>query len=348
MPAAEAGSYHSGSIMYQDFNLSDEPARLAALRRLEVLDTPPEEPFENVVALIRSVLSVPMAAVSLIDEDRQWFKARSGIDATETSRHTSFCTHTIMQNEPMLISDATEDRRFAENPLVTGNPNIRSYAGIPLRTPDGYNIGSLCAVDTRAREFTASEIEMLSKFARIVVDELELRRIAGRDQLTGALTRRGFVERVTQEIERFRRYGRLASLAIIDLDRFKSINDTHGHPAGDAVLRQVGALLASVKRPNDVLGRIGGEEFALLMPEADGAAALAAADRFRQCIEEARIELSPGQALSITASFGIAPMADAILTPEAWLACADRPLYTAKRTGRNRCVLVTEEVADAT
>jgi GAF domain-containing protein len=212
--------------MYHDAALTDEPARLAALQRLAVLDTEPEAPFENVVALIRAVLDVPMAAVSLIDEDRQWFKARIGLELEETPRDISFCTYTIKQRDPLLISDTTKDDRFAANPLVLGDPGIRSYAGIPLRTADGYNIGSLCAIDTKVREFTDAELALLDKFARIVVADLELRRIAGKDQLTGALTRRGFIERVSQEIERHNRYGRPVSLAMIDIDHFKAINDT--------------------------------------------------------------------------------------------------------------------------
>lgn len=325
--------------MYRDPALSDEPARLAALQRLSVLDTAPEEPFENVVALIRTVLGVPMAAVSLVDGQRQWFKARSGFEAAETPRSASFCTHTIAQADPLVVPDATCDARFADSPLVSGDPNIRSYAGVPLRTPDGYNVGSLCALDTQAREFSPAEIAILDKFARIVVDELELRRIAGRDQLTGALTRRGFVESASQEVERFRRYGRPASLAMIDIDHFKSINDTYGHPAGDAVLRQVAAVLEAAKRPNDVLGRLGGEEFAMLMPETGPEQALAAAERFRGAIASARFEIGSGTPLMVTASFGVAVLDGALPDAECWFAAADVPLYAAKRGGRNRCEL---------
>ena len=164
----------------------DEPARLAALSRLEVVDTAPEEPFDNVVALVRAVLGVPIAAVSLIAEDRQWFKSRAGFEATETPRETSFCTHTILTHEPLVIEDARLDARFCANPSVLGDPFVRSYAGIPLCTPDGYNVGALCAVDTRVRRYSESDLAMLRNFAGIVMNELELRRIAGRDQLTGA------------------------------------------------------------------------------------------------------------------------------------------------------------------
>jgi len=329
--------------MYLDPALTDEPARLAALQRLAVLDSEPEEPFDNVVALVRAVLGVPMAAVSLIDEDRQWFKARIGLEPTETARDISFCTHTIQQREPLVIPDATADPRFAANPLVVGDPGIRSYAGIPLRTADGYNIGSLCAIDTQAREFTPGDLVILDKFARIVIADLELRRIAGKDQLTGALTRRGFIERVSQEIERYSRYGRPASLAMIDIDHFKSINDTYGHATGDAVLREVGRILRVDARPNDMLGRLGGEEFALLMPETGARSAYLGAERLRQNIAAARIEAEPGLHIKLTASFGVAELTPAFTTPEGWFAAADVLLYAAKRRGRNRCIALFDE-----
>ncbi|MEW9856143.1 sensor domain-containing diguanylate cyclase [Novosphingobium sp. M1R2S20] len=325
--------------MHRDFGLSDESARIAALHRLAILDTGPEEPFENIVALVRSVLGVPIAVVSLLDEDRQWFKARSGLDATETARDVSFCTHAIAQREPLVISDATKDARFCNNPLVLGDPGLRAYAGVPLTTSEGYNVGSLCAVDTAVRDFSPADVAMLSKFARVVVDQLELRRVAARDQLTGTLTRRGFIERANQEIERFRRYGRAASLALIDIDHFKAINDTHGHPAGDAVLREVAGLLHTGIRPNDVLGRIGGEEFALLMPETEAEGAVIAVERLREEVAAASLQAEPGLCLKVTASFGIAELDPAIVDAESWFAATDVMLYAAKRSGRNRCVV---------
>jgi diguanylate cyclase (GGDEF)-like protein len=323
--------------------LNDEPARLAALQRLAVMDTPAEEPFENVVTLVRAVLGVPIATVSLIAEDRQWFKASVGLDVSETPRDISFCTHTIKQHEPLVIPDATKDPRFANNPLVLGNPYLRSYAGIPLRTSEGYNVGSLCAIDTKPREFSDVELAMLDKFARIVVADLELRRIAGKDQLTGALTRRGFIERVTQEIDRYHRYARPVSLAMIDIDHFKAINDTHGHATGDMVLREVSRLLRMEARPNDLLGRLGGEEFALLMPETDARSGYVAAERFRECIAAAGIEAAPGLQIRVTASFGVAELVPAFTDPESWFAATDVLLYAAKRRGRNRCIALFDD-----
>lgn len=330
--------------MFSDATLVDEPARLSALRRLEILDTPPEEPFEHVVNLVRTVLGVPMCAISLLDEDRQWFKAEAGIDAEETPRDTSFCTHAIRRHEHFVVTDATTDPRFADNPAVTGDMHVRSYLGIPLTTPDGYNVGALCAIDTCAREFTDREIAILDNFARIIVNEMELRRIAERDQLTGALSRRGFLEKARAEIERFRRYQRPSSLLLGDIDRFKSVNDTWGHPAGDQVLRAFAAALDSEKRPIDVFGRLGGEEFALLLPETEAADAVKAADRFRERIAASPITLPDGTTITITASFGVAALDQTIISPEDWIAQADAPLYEAKRGGRNRCVLARSDL----
>jgi GAF domain-containing protein len=219
-----------------DSQLHDDDARMAALRRLDVLDTAIEEPFEKIVTLVRTVLAVPIATVTLVDRDRQWFKASRGLDRQETPRSISFCTHTIQQREPLIVEDAHLDLRFATSPLVVSPPHIRSYAGIPLRTPEGYNVGALCAMDTRARQFSPADIAILKNFANIVCDELELRLIARTDHLTGALTRRGFVEQAEREIARSRRYDRPSSLVMLDVDRFKSVNDTYGHGTGDLVL----------------------------------------------------------------------------------------------------------------
>lgn len=316
--------------------LEDEPGRLAALQRLEILDTEAEEPFEHIVSLVRSVLNVPIAAVSLVDSDRQWFKARAGLEARETPRDLSFCSHAIKETQPFLIEDALDDDRFAGNALVIGDPKIRSYAGVPLRTPEGYNVGALCAIDQQPRHFTETEVTMLKNLARIVETELELRRIAERDVLTSALTRRAFAERALVEIDRFHRYSRPSTLVLADLDHFKAVNDTYGHAAGDCVLREVARLVTDLKRDADVMGRLGGEEFAVLLPETNVDAAHVAVERFRKKLEDHPISLPGDQVVKVTASFGIAEMEPAISSVEEWLAAADKPLYAAKRLGRNR------------
>jgi diguanylate cyclase (GGDEF)-like protein len=318
-----------------DTQLRDDDARIAALRRLDVLDTAIEEPFEKIVTLVRTVLAVPIATVTLVDRDRQWFKASRGLDQQETPRSISFCTHTIQQREPLIIEDAHLDPRFAASPLVVGPPHIRSYAGIPLRTPEGYNVGALCAMDTRTRKFSPADVAILTNFANIVCDELELRTIAQVDHLTGALTRRGFVEQAEREISRFQRYDRPSSLLMLDVDHFKSVNDTYGHGTGDHVLQQITKIAGTMLRPSDVFGRIGGEEFAMLLPETGGNEAVTVAERVRVAISDHPMSLPGGGTVHVTASFGVAALSPAFASFQAWFDSADLMLYAAKSAGRN-------------
>lgn len=320
-----------------DLKRDDEQGRTRALDRLEVLDTAEEQPFEKIVNLVQQVLNVPMCAVSLIDRDRQWFKAKRGLDVSETPRDISFCTHAIQTSEPFIIRDATLDSRFSENPLVTGEPGIRCYAGIPLMTPDGYNVGSLCAIDTRPREFPVSEIAILQSFAHVVVNELELRQIASIDHLTGALSRRAWTEKAEKEIERARRYGHALSLAILDIDRFKSINDTFGHPAGDQVIQRIAEICLEAKRSADFFGRFGGEEFVMLMPETGAAEAERLAERLRVRFADEIFDL--GEPVRATISLGVAGLSSDDQDVSHLTERADAALYEAKNGGRNRTVV---------
>lgn len=153
----------------------DEAERLQALKDYEILDTPAEEAFDRITRIASRVLQTPISVISLVDANRQWFKSRQGLDATETPREIAFCTHAILQEEVMVVTDATQDPRFKDNPLVTGDPKIRFYAGAPLRTRQGHGIGTLCAIDRRPREITAEQSELLQDLAQLVIDEMELR-----------------------------------------------------------------------------------------------------------------------------------------------------------------------------
>lgn len=136
--------------MLSDFKELDEPGRLRALLRYAILDTGPEEPFDKILRLVAMSIGVPMCAVSFIDDNRQWFKAKKGLDLLETPRTQSFCTHAIQAPKAFVVPDAYEDSRFAANPYVTGEPHIRAYLGAPLVTPEGYAVGTVCALDVRA------------------------------------------------------------------------------------------------------------------------------------------------------------------------------------------------------
>ena len=153
-----------------------EAARLEALRKYQILDTEPEIAFDDLALLASHICETPMAAISLIDEDRQWFKARVGISAPETPRSISFCTHAILQSDIFVVPDASKDERLRDNPQVTGDPHIRFYAGAPLQAREGHALGTLCVVDRRPRQLTPAQREALAALCRQVEAQLELRR----------------------------------------------------------------------------------------------------------------------------------------------------------------------------
>ena len=250
---------------------SDEPVRLAALQALKVLDTPAEERFDRVTRLARRMFGVPIALVSLVDENRQWFKSRQGLDATETPREISFCGHAIHGTDVMVVPDTEHDQRFADNPLVADDPRIRFYAGYPLSAPDGSKIGTVCIIDREPRQLGEHDLQLLRDLGQMVEQEFAALALATIDGLTGLSNRRGFEMIAEKALAVCRRQGDAATLLFFDLDRFKAINDEHGHAAGDGVLGEMAELLQSCFRESDVVSRLGGDEFCVLLTGAGGA-----------------------------------------------------------------------------
>jgi GAF domain-containing protein len=153
---------------------SNEVRRLKVLWQYDVLDTVPEALFDDLTELAGAICEAPIALISLVDEDRQWFKARVGLSSSETSRDISFCAHAILTPDLLIVPDATKDGRFKDNPLVVADPKIRFYAGAPLISPDGYALGTLCILDQVPRELTELQKRALRLLARLVVTQLEL------------------------------------------------------------------------------------------------------------------------------------------------------------------------------
>jgi diguanylate cyclase (GGDEF)-like protein len=314
----------------------NERERLAALRSYGILDTQPEASYDDFVHLAAQIMGTPMAMVSLVDEDRQWFKACHGVEPSEAPRKHSFCAHAILGRDALVVPDATADGRFHDNPLVTGEPGIRFYAGCPLVDNGGNALGALCVVDREPRQATPGQVEALAKLARMVMVSLELRRalrrmkdMASLDPLTSIGNRARFVA----VLDRVRLDGGPFSILYIDLDGFKAVNDLFGHRRGDEALRAVAASLeSSVREGVDEVARLGGDEFAVLLPGADAPAAAAAGERTRVAIAQKMAALG----LPVTASVGAATFDGHGVDVEGALAAADRLMYLAKAGGKDR------------
>ncbi len=316
----------------------NEAGRLAALRSYDVLDTVCEAAFDDIVRLAARLTRRPIALVSLIDADRQWFKARHGLEVTETPREVAFCAYAILQpDRPLVVRDALLDPRFAGNPAVAGAPWVRSYAGVPLVNTDGFALGTLCVIDHRPWAATAEELDILGGLARSVTTALELRRamhrmrdLAMTDGMTGLPNRSGVMAALDAALARQRADDLPFSLMFLDLDGFKQVNDTLGHAAGDAALRAVGELLRGLIRKGDTAGRIGGDEFCVLLPDAEGAGMLA--ERLRLALADRMRR----EGWKVTASIGAMTFHAMPQSAEAALSAVDALMYGAKAGGKDR------------
>ena len=271
--------------MKTPFIPTDEKKRIEKLHSLQVLDTLPEERFERLTRMAKQMFDVPIALVSLVDENRQWFKSCIGLDVCETSREISFCGHSILEKSVFIVVDATLDLRFSDNPLVTDEPNIRFYAGCPLQV-NNHRLGTLCIIDTKPRVFGENYITLLEDLATMVVCELEAIHMATMDELTDISNRRGFIALAQHSINLGVRQIAPLILVFLDLDRFKDINDKFGHATGDQVLINFAALMKKSFRSSDVFARIGGDEFAVLMSNTSQAQAEVAIEKFSGLLRE--------------------------------------------------------------
>ena len=308
----------------------NEASRLKTLRSLDILATPSEERFDRLTRMAKRMFNVPIALVSLVDEDRQWFKSCVGLSATETPRDISFCGHAILGHEIFIIPDATKDERFADNPLVTDEPKIRFYAGCPLSFTDGSRLGTLCIIDQKPRELTPDDLADLKDLALTAELELAAVQLATRDELTSILNRRGFMLIGQHSLNVCTRQSIPASLAFLDLDSFKPINDNFGHAAGDHVLRVIAEQMSKVCRTSDLYGRLGGDEFVALFINASKEDAESIMKRLQQTVNDVLLQENSGYDASF--SYGVVPFDPKTHTSiEMLVSEADALMYASKK-----------------
>ncbi|MCP1456477.1 MULTISPECIES: GGDEF domain-containing protein [Pseudomonas] len=272
----------------------DEADRLKNLHSLKLLDTAPEERFDRLTRLARRLFDVPIALVSLVDANRQWFKSSAGLDASETPREISFCGHAILQDQILEICDAEQDERFHDNPLVTDKPGIRFYAGHPLGLEDGSKLGTLCLLDTRPRKLNDEERELLRDLARMAEQEMVAVQMASMDELTLLSNRRGFRTLAQHALNVCDRLSRPATLLFFDLNDFKPINDRYGHAEGDNALKTFADVLRIAFRESDVIGRLGGDEFVALLTGSSHVEIAAIMARLKEILDERNAMLQRG------------------------------------------------------
>lgn len=299
---------------------TNEADRLRELQSYDILDTLPERVYDDVVALASFICGTPISLVSLVDADRQWFKARVGLDATETPREVAFCAHAILQPDRLLVvEDTSKDARFADNPYVTGGPRVGFYAGAPLVAPGGVPLGTLCVIDYQPRQLSQAQTEALMALSRQVVEHFVLRRNAktledavlqyetyreemedvyqrraaeeraraameARDEITGLGSLACFEYLLDEELGRAVRRSQQLTVLRVAFDGFAAYRRDHGEAATHAALHSLGGVLARAVRGTDVVCRFGEDDFAVLLPgtKPDGAAVLA--ERLRRTV----------------------------------------------------------------
>ncbi len=313
----------------------DEARRLTALHATRLLGSPPEDAFDRITRMASRLLKMPIALVSLVDKEDQWFKSRCGTDMTGTPREISFCGHAILDHEPLVVPDATQDPRFADNPMVVNPPNVRFYAGVQLYSIDRMPLGTLCVLDRVPRTLGEEELDILRDLARMTEQLIHFRQLATaaqslhshvyvdaanpdlaaaagqveflltHDVLTGLANRQVLVRTIGQNLQKWKDDGLHTLVATINVDKFKRLNELLGHHAGDKALVAITWSLQNLLRPGDMLARAGSDEFVLLLPGLGDDSV--ARDRLRQLLQAVTREYkTPGGPIPLTCSIGYA------------------------------------------
>jgi diguanylate cyclase (GGDEF)-like protein len=358
----------------------DEARRLTALHATRLLHSAPEDAFDRITRMASRLLKMPIALVSLVDKEDQWFKSRCGIDFTGTRREVSFCGHAILDREPLIVPDAAQDPRFADNPMVVNPPHVRFYAGVQLYSIDRMPLGTLCVLDRVPRTLDDEDLDILRDLARMTEQLIYFRQLATaaqslqarvyvdstnpdlaaaagqveflltHDALTGLANRQVLVRTIAENLETWKRDAQHVLVATVNVDKFKRLNEQLGHHAGDKALVAITASLQNLLRPGDLLARAGSDEFVLLLPGLGDDSV--ARDRLRQLLQAVTREFTAdgagtGGAVPLTCSIGYAIFPEDGADGDVLLNDATMAVRRAKALGGGQIQRYSEELSQA-
>ena len=326
----------------------NEPARLESLRRMLAAGAPDGRDFDRVTRAAQRLFRTPVALISLVERDRQWFKSCIGLSVRETPREMSFCAHAILQQEPFVVENALTDPRFADNPLVTRAPKIRFYAGRPLRNTEGFAVGALCVIDRKPRRlgddgreilddlgqwaealFAASQLSESRRSLTAALEEAQRDRMV--DPALHIWNQAAIVDILDRETRRAVRQHTALSVLLVEVNR--SAADMDGD-ASEAAIEEVAQAMRAGLRPYDAVGRYRSGELLVVLPDSQRSAAAAVTQRLNECIEHSRFAARHHRAPCTvrTGAAWLAPHAQPC-SAEALVACADHALEHARETG---------------
>lgn len=332
---------------------STQTLNLAELHTLDIFYTPIEERFERITRLAQRALRVPVAGVSLLSHEKQWFKSVAGWSVAELPIDMSLCAIAIRDEEPSIIPDMHANITVNQHPLVTDQPHFRFYAGYPLIDRNHLAIGTFCVMDTKPRHLAESDLQSLSDLAKIAQSELfaeqltnaqakltaklgASRREAMIDSLTRLWNRRGASVLLRGAIEDADEDKTDLALCLLDIDKFKQINDLHGHQIGDKALRKVAQLLIAAIRDDDIICRPGGDEFLMILTDTDKLRAEKIIERARRAVSDAVIRTRVGTIpVTVSAGYTLRKHGEDVSEDELF-SRADEALMESKAAGRNR------------
>lgn len=302
-----------------------------------------DQNLQDIIQLACYICDSPVAMVTRVDDTELNFIAKVGVSASSVARKDSFCVYAMEDPATVIVvPDARLDHRFSANPMVLAESGYRFYAGSPLISLTGEVIGTICVFDYVPKQLNQSQISSLQALSRQVIAMLELKQMSEQlhtismtDALTGINNRRAFDQKFEAEFARWQRTGQCFVLALIDIDHFKSFNDSFGHAEGDQALSQVARLFQQHCRNYDFFARYGGEEFVLILPGTDSASAYKTLEKLRLIVANHHWSLR-----QLTVSIGVAS-ADLFNDKHKLLEAADKMLYQAKALGRNRCCILS-------